>query len=155
MQYVTLTAARKEEANSEAQLRQLCTASLLRVLGKALFLPIPPAPPGTQGAAQAPQPQAATRPALLRPPLATGNARRAQAGPDPPAPGARPAPLPAPQPGEPRPATQRSRRGPTGLTLRAAQPRPHAAPSQLEIPTRHHLPKTPSAVPGGSRTGQA
>lgn len=67
---------------------------------------------------------------------------------------ARPVPLPAPQLGEPRPATQRSRRGPPGLTPRAVQPRPHAAPSQLEIPTRHRTPKIPSAVPGGTRTGQ-
>lgn len=110
-----------------------------------------PGPAATGSHRQPPGPRCSGRPSLQE--MRTVPKR----GPIPPRPepgSSRPVPLPAPQLGEPRPATQRSRRGPSGLTPRAVQLRPHAAPSQLEIPTRHRTPKIPSAVPGGTRTGQ-
>lgn len=130
------------------------------MLGKALFCPSLPHRRALHGQPRPRshrQPQAAPRPALLRPPLATGNAHCAQAGPDPAAPRARlvpsrPAPSASARGAAPRNAALPAR--PPGLTPRAVQLRPHAAPSQLEIPTHHRTPKIPSAVPGGTRTGQ-
>lgn len=110
-----------------------------------------PGPAATGSHRQPPGPRCSGRPSLQE--MRTVPKR----GPIPPRPepgSSRPVPLPAPQLGEPRPATQRSRRGPSGLTPRAVQLRPHAAPSQLEIPTRHRTPKIPSGVPGGTRTGK-
>lgn len=125
------------------------------MLGKALFCPSLPhrralhGQPRPRSHRQPPGPRCSGRPSLQE--MRTVPKR----GPIPPRPepgSSRPAPSAAARGAAPRNAALPAR--PPGLTPRAVQLRPHAAPSQLEIPTHHRTPKIPSAVPGGTRTGQ-